>query len=407
MLISNQNRLAEFCAALRETAGASGAPLAFDTEFMSEKRYYARLCLVQVFMPATHGHFGSLEAAIDPFGLDLKPLLALLADPNIQKIVHSGSADLQILWDGFNCATKNVFDTQIAAAFLGFGHQIGYADLVRKITGVGLSKSLQYSDWAARPLSAEQIDYALDDVRHLPPIVADLKAQLVKRGRFEWAKAEFGRAETKAQQTHSDATLYRKLNLSGLNRKALAILRETAILREEIAREMDKPASFIMPDLAMTQMAKTPPANAAALRAIRGMPHLSHDQARQFVEAVERALALKSQDWPEASSGERPDPRLDAIVALLGVVAGARATLHDVSRTYLAPRDPVMALADWWLQSKDQKARGEDVEKPDLALLKDWRAELLGNDLLRLLDGELVVKMDAATGLPILQEVSV
>ena len=177
MLISNQKQLNKFCASLREGA-ARGLPLAFDTEFVSEKRYYARLCLVQVGM-------GELEAAIDPFEVDLAPLWELVANPDIEKIVHSGSIDLQILWQNFGIESQHVFDTQIAAAFLGFGHQIGYADLVRKITGVALSKNFQYSDWTVRPLSAEQIDYAMGDVRHLPPLLVDLKAQLVKRGRFE------------------------------------------------------------------------------------------------------------------------------------------------------------------------------------------------------------------------------
>lgn len=392
MLISHQKRFDEFCANLAETAQKTGAPLAFDTEFMSEKRYYAQLCLVQVFMPGED----ALEGAIDPFDLDLRPLLDLIADPTLEKIVHSGQADLQILYSAFDCVAQNVFDTQIAAAFLGFGHQIGYADLVRKKTGVALSKTMQYSDWAARPLSAEQVDYALADVWHLPPLHAALKGELIERNRLKWAETEFRRAETKPTLEREDAELYHKLNLSGLGRKQLAVLRELAIVRENMARDKDKPPSFIMPDLALLQMAKLAPTNAAQVRAIRGMPNHSSDQIHQFLDGVETALALPHDQWPPARSGERPDPRQDSVVALLGLIASARATAHDVSRTYLAPREQLIELASWWLEHEGDAS----AHPPDLPLLHDWRGELLGRDLVHLLNGELAVVMNPITGLP-------
>jgi len=399
MLISQQNHLNEFCTALRERA-QSGAPLSFDTEFVSEKRYFAQLCLVQVHMPAVHGHFGPLEAAIDPFHLDLTPLVQLIADKDVNKIVHAGSVDLHILWTAFGAAARNVFDTQIAAAFLGFGHQIGYADLVRRITGIGLSKTMQYSDWAVRPLSEEQIEYALSDVRHLPPVYNDLRNNLERRGRQEWARSEFHRAEERAAFTERDSEAYKKLNLAGLKRLQLAVLREVAILREVIARDIDKPPSFIVPDLALVQMVRQAPTSVGQLRAIRGMPAISNDYARKFLETLETAKQLPPESWPPARPEERPDPRLDSIVSLLGVVAGARATSHDVSRSYLAPREQVATLAGWWLK----KHAGIQEEDPEIPLLTDWRAELLGNDLMRLLGGELVVAMDINTGLPELKD---
>lgn len=407
MLISSQADLNKFCTLLRKGA-AAGAPLAFDTEFVSEKRYFARLCLVQVHMPALEpgvqqageGHQEALEAAIDPFHVDLSPLAEILGDKDVLKIVHAGAADLHIFWENFGIAAQNVFDTQIAAAFLGFGHQVGYADLVRKITGISLSKNLQYSDWSARPLTGDQIDYAMADVRHLPPLMADLRGDLERRGRLFWAHAEFHRAEERAAAVENDETLYRRLNLSGLKRPQLAILRGVAMVREQIARETDKPPSFIVPDLALIQMVRQPPRDPAGMRAIRGMPAVSNDHARRFIEAVQQAQALPSEEWPVARPEERPDPRLDSIVALLGVVAGARATANDVSRTYLAPREQLATLGAWWLK----RQRGLKDEMPNLPLLTDWRAELLGNDLLRLFNGELVVTLDPATGLPDVQD---
>ncbi|HEX8465679.1 MAG TPA: ribonuclease D [Abditibacterium sp.] len=396
MLITTQTQLDTFVSQLRE-ATENGAPLAFDTEFLSEKRYYARLCLLQVLAPlGENAEDGVVEAAIDPFNLDLAPLLALIADENIVKIVHSGSIDLQILWQNAGIESKNVFDTQIAAAFLGFGHQIGYADLVRKITTVNLSKTMQYTDWSARPLSDEQIEYALADVRHLPPLLAFLRSELEGRGRLSWAQTEFARAEAKAVRIFDDNEAYKKLNPSGLSRKQLAVLRETAKVREEMGRASDKPPSFIVPDLALLQMARQQPVNVADLRSIRGMPGIPDANAKRLINAIQDALEADPKTWPEARSGERPDPRLDSIVALLGVVATARATSEDVSRNYLAPRDALWELASWWLQNP----AAEPPQDEELAILADWRGEILGHDLLRLLNGQEVIALNPATGLP-------
>ncbi|MBW3636415.1 MAG: HRDC domain-containing protein [Armatimonadetes bacterium] len=391
MLISKQSQLDSFVQDLR-AATQKGAPLAFDTEFLSEKRYFARLCLVQVLAPLENG---VIEAAIDPFDLDLAPLLALIADESVVKIVHSGSSDLQILWQSFETPARNVFDTQIAAAFLGFGHQIGYADLVRKITATSLSKTMQYTDWSVRPLSAEQIEYALADVRYLPPLYFHLKSELERRGRLNWAITEFERGQQKAVRVQNDEESYKRLNLSGLNRKPLAVLREIARVREELARASDKPPSFILPDLALIQMARQQPKTIADLRAVRGVPGIPDHQAKRFLAAIQTALESDPKTWPVAHSGERPDPRLESIVALLGVVAGARATAQDVSRNYLAPRDALFALANWWLSGRDNGTPDEE-----LSILSDWRGEILGRDLLKLLDGDAVIALDKATGLP-------
>ncbi len=402
MLISRQTELDAFVQQL-QTATQNGAPLAFDTEFLSEKRYFARLCLVQVLAPVENG---VIEAAVDPFGLDLKALFALIADPNIVKIVHSGSSDLQILWQSFGIAAQNVFDTQIAAAFLGYGHQIGYADLVRKITNANLSKTMQYTDWSARPLSDEQIEYALADVRYLPPLYARLKGDLEARERVSWAIAEFERGEQKAVRVIDDGESYKRLNPSGLSRKQLAVLREIARSREEMGRASDKPPSFIVPDLAVLQMARQQPKNLSDLRAIRGMPGIPDQNAKRLLEAVSIALESDPASWPEARQSQRPDARLEPIVALLGVVASARAAAQDISRNYLAPRDALSDLAVYWLEHRENEPSNEAQNEEKLAILEAWRGEILGRDLLKLLDGDAVIALDKATGLPELRALS-
>ncbi len=394
MLINHQETLDALCAKLK----TANAPLCIDTEFISEKRYYAQLCLVQIGCETSGGN---IEALVDPFAVDLKPLLDLMADASIEKIVHAGGQDLQIFASIYNCRAQNVFDTQIAAAFLGYGHQAGLADLVKRVLdGPQLSKKFQFTDWAARPLSKEQSEYALDDIRFLPELHRKLLRELEKRGRLSWAQTEFRRAETKSSTRLSDDELFRKLNLSGMSRRNLAVLRELAQSREELARSIDKPPSFIVPDLSLLQLAKHPPKTMSELRSTRGMPGVSEKQARILIEGIERALSLSDNELPTKNSGERPDPQFEAVVGLLGVVANARAADNDISRTYLAPRDDVSQIASWWLK-RDGSAT------PELPLLQDWRRELLGQELLDLLSGKLALVFDATPNAPAIRVTNV
>lgn len=382
MLINKPQQLADFCKRLRD----SGAPVGFDTEFMSERRYFARLCLVQVHAATPNN---DLEALIDPFAVELDPLLEILTDDSVVKIVHSGGQDLQIFWVEYGKALRNVFDTQIAAAFLGYGHQCGYADLVRRaINGPQLSKKMQFTDWSARPLTDEQQEYALADVLHLPLLYNTLKSELKQRGRLEWAESEFRRAEEKACRVSDDTEMYRKFNLSGLSRRQLGNLRELAAARELLAREVDKPPSFIVPELALLQASKEAPKNVPAWRNIRGMPGMPESQARIFVTALERAAQLTNEELPERNTSERPDPQTDNVAVLLGVVAQQRALTNDIARPYFAPRDQITALAAWWL-----KKDGSPV--PDLPILSGWRRELLGAELLELLEGRRAIALNA------------
>lgn len=388
MLIQRLGQLDDLCRRLREAATAGGV-LAIDTEFISERRYSPRLCLVQVYIEVANG---AIEALIDPLTTELHPLLEILGDETIRKIVHAGGQDLQIFCQDYGCMLRGVFDTQIAAAFLGFGHQVGYSDLVRRVLkGVQLSKDSQYTDWAARPLSAAQMEYALNDVRYLPEIYEILKRDLEARGRLSWAEAEFDRAETKACETTPPDELYRRFNLASLSRRQLGTLRELAALREDFARSMNKPSNFIASDPTLLQMAKQPPQNNAALRAIRGVSPTVLDNARDFLDAVKRAAALPEELLPEEFTlSDRPDSQTDAVASLLGVVAQVRSSEQDISRSYLAPRDQLVALAAWWMR------RDPAIESPlpDLPVLRDWRFEIVGRELLDILAGKIAVALD-------------
>lgn len=383
MLIDNSDRLFSLCRDIR----AAGAPLCFDTEFVNERRYRPALFLVQI---GVHSPEYSVEAIVDPLQVDLTPFLELMADPETEKVLHSGSQDLQILWDRFGCQSHNVFDTQIAAAFLGFGHQVGYADLAKKVGNAPeLSKDFQFSDWSARPLSAAQIDYALADVRYLPAMHEYLKGDLQKRGRLSWAEAEFARAEAKARESVPPEELYKKVNTSRLSRRQLGTLRELAIARDEIARRLDKPLPFILPDAGLVQLAKQPPRDAQSFRSTRGVPPSAAEWAQKFIAAIKRAAQLKDHELPDSFGGSRPDPRVENVAVLLGIIASQRADEEQISRSYLAPRDQLSALATWGVARA-----GASTPEPDLGVLSDWRREIVGDKLLDLLNGKLALAID-------------
>ncbi|MCA1595459.1 MAG: ribonuclease D [Chloroflexi bacterium] len=368
MLITRQQHLDTFCEELRQAP-----PIGFDTEFIRERRYWPQLCLVQVCAGD-----GRLLALIDPFTIEIKPLLDLVADENLVKIVHAGGQDLQIFFQMFGCTPRRVFDTQIAAAFLGYGHQIGYTDLVqRALGGPALSKGSQYTDWATRPLSAEQTEYALADVRYLPALYARLKDALEARGRLAWAETEFRRAEARACLEIPPGEVYQKLGASGLSRRQLGTLRELAAARDSLAQAADRPPSFIVSDASLIQMAKQPPATIAAMRGIRGINSLGTDHATELLEAIHRAAGSPPEQYPTTSAGERPGPEASVVASLLSLVAQARAAEHEISKSYLAPGDQITELAQWWVRHPEQAP-------PDIPLLRDWRRELLGSELLQL-----------------------
>jgi ribonuclease D len=397
MLIHSTQKLAAVCRNIKN----SGAPLCFDTEFASERRYRPALFLVQIGVVSQEY---SCEAIVDPLAVDLAPFLELVGDPEIEKVLHAGSQDLQILWDSFGCEAHNIFDTQIAAAFLGYGNQIGYADLAKRIADAPvLSKDFQFSDWSARPLSEAQMEYALADVRYLPAMHARLKRDLEKRGRLSWAQTEFACAEEKARTETPPEELYKKLNTSRLSRRQLATLREMAMTRDEIARRIDKPLPFILPDVPLLQLAKQPPRDAQSFRATRGVPASAGEWAGKFIAAAKRAAQLPESQWPEMKNGSRPDPRIENIAVLLGIVASQRADEAQIARTYLAPREQLTALAAWSIErgagsTPDESTPGRSEVRPDLPILSDWRGQLVGEELLNLLDGKLAIAINPKTG---------
>ncbi|MCS7081195.1 MAG: ribonuclease D [Chloracidobacterium sp.] len=355
--------------------------LTIDLEFQGEGRYMPLVCLVQL---------GLREAcvAVDPFRVNLAPLAEVLTSSRVRKIFHAGAQDIALLRRETNAIPVNVFDTQIAAAFLGYGEAAGYAALVQRFTKVSLSKKQQFTDWTRRPLLPEQLEYALNDVRYLFPVYDGLLKELERRGRIAWALDACADAVAQAVKGREAGQEYLKIGkLGGLSRRELAVLRELCQWREAAARSRNRPVGSILHDDALRQIAYTMPRTEAALRQVRGAGNLSREAVTEILETIQQALALPESEWPEAVTTREYDPTLDGLASLLGAVVRLRAGALDIAPNLLATRDDLLRFAGWILQG------GSPAEAGDFPLLHGWRRAAVGDLLLDLVAGKALLQI--------------
>ncbi len=335
--------------------GASA--LAVDTEFMRERTYYARLCLLQL---AARGRI----ALVDPLALtDLQPLRALLTGTATVKILHAARQDLEVLLPLYDAVPAPVFDTQLAAALLGFPAQIGYGELVAKALGVVLEKGHARTDWARRPLSDEQLQYAADDVRHLEALREELAARLDARGRTGWHDEDCrALADASLYRTRPEDAWQRFKGIERLPPAERAALRALATWREARAIKRNLPRGWVIADDVLRETARQRPATLAALAAIAGMAAgLVERSGRELLESVATARAT---DEPPALP---PEPKFTneemALLKRLQDRARAIGAELDIQPEVLATRRDMTALI-----------RGER----DLPVLSGWRREIVG-----------------------------
>ena len=254
--IATQGELEAFC---REAAGER--VIAVDTEFLREKTYYPKLCLVQV-------RAGEKIAAIDPILIgDLAPLARIFEDPEVTKVFHACSQDLEVIQSGMGCTCRSVFDTQIAAAFLGLRQQISYGSLVESYCDVHLAKAESLTDWSRRPLDPEQLTYAEDDVRYLPGIYERMVSELIERDRLAWVAPEMEALTDPAHVMRAPEEAYLRLKRSSsLTRRQLAIAREACAWRERLAASRDVPRKWVLSDEVVVEVCKRVPRGTDRLR---------------------------------------------------------------------------------------------------------------------------------------------
>jgi ribonuclease D len=357
-----------------------GGRLAIDTEFVSERRYRALLCLAQVAVPDPSAPDGVLTHVLDPLdgeAVDPAPIARVLADPSVEVVVHAGRQDVALLRRSWQTDVRNVFDTQVAAGFLGFGNQEGYQALVRKLLGVQLHGAEGFTRWDRRPLTDEQLSYARDDARCLLALGDEVERRLTEAGRLEWAREECSALEAVSDQ-RDPARVYERLpRLARLKPRQRSIARELVEWRESTAEAMDRPAGFVLPDQALVEVARSDPRDHEALEQVRGLPAQTlHRRERELLEAVARGgLREPPQAPPEAP---RRAPQDAPLVALAQALVRYRSLESGVAVELIATQS---ALAELVARTR----RGEESE--ELEITRGWRGRLVGDELRELLAG--------------------
>jgi ribonuclease D len=319
--------------------------LAIDTEFVSERRYQALLCLAQIAVPDPEAREGVRTEVLDPLEdeLEARPLAEVLADPAVEIVVHAGRQDIAILRRSWQTEVRNVFDTQVAAGFLGFGNQESYESLVRKALNVRLKGSEGFTRWDRRPLTREQLEYAADDARLLLALGDELERKLVERGRLEWAREECRAVEEATDDRNADRLYERLPRLGRLNERARAVARELVEWREGVARAMDRPASFVLPDHALMELARRAPEDRRGLEQIRGLPQQTlHRRGDRLLEAVRRGRRRT----PPPPPPEPPprDPADAPLVSLAQALVRHRSMESGVAVELIATQSELSAL---------------------------------------------------------------
>lgn len=354
--------------------------VAIDTEFVSERRYQALLCLVQVAVPDPDAPDGVLTEVLDPLGdqpPDPGPLARVLADPRVEVVVHAGRQDIAILRRTWETEITNVFDTQLAAGFLGLGNQEGYESLVRKVLDVRLKGSEGFTKWDRRPLTTQQLEYAADDARLLLALGHELERRLSERGRLDWAREECRTLEGSTDERSPERMYERLPRLGRLSENGRAVALELVRWREDIARSMDRPSGYVLPDQALIELARRAPTNLAGLEQIRGLPaQTMHRRGDRLIEAIARG-----REGPAPPPPPEP-PRRDSadapLVSLAQALVRQRSVEEGVAVELIATQSELSTLVS-------ALRRGEDGDHVRVGA--GWRRELVGNELVELVAG--------------------
>jgi ribonuclease D len=366
LYIDTQAELDKFIARCSQSAF-----LTIDTEFLREKTYYPKLCLIQI---ATE----EAKAIIDPLAdIDIRSLAPLLADPHITKVFHAGDQDRAILYNDLGIIVRPIFDTQRAVMLLGLPQQLSLSGLVKHFCGVNLKKGESFSDWSQRPLTEKQLSYALDDVHYLPQIYLKILDELSAAGRLAWFEEDLRALEESECYTQDIYDAWKKLKgTNGLKGKQLAVVREVSAWRETAAQKHDIPRKWILSDEFVVEVAKKSPTSVDELYEIRGTKErLNTRFAQEVVASVAKGKKVPESEWPQ---------REHHVINGLG-----SAPMIDMLSALLHYRSHQLQIASTFLTNHDELVRLASGQRHNLGILKGWRRELLGEELLLLLDGKL------------------
>jgi ribonuclease D len=368
-MIADTAELAAFCQRL------SSAPyITVDTEFMREKTYYPQLCLVQLAGPDE-------ARAVDPLapGIDLAPLFALMADPNVLKVFHAARQDVEIFLHLSGAVPAPLFDTQVAAMVCGFGDSVGYETLASQLAKARIDKSQRFTDWALRPLTEKQIQYALADVTHLRVAYEKLVRKLERNGRLDWLVDEMAELASPDTYRTDPENAWKRLKPRSSSPKFLAVLKELAAWREREAQERDIPRQRMLRDETLMEIAAHHPANVDELARTRGMGKgmVEGRMGAALLDAVKRGLALPDDQIPKPPERVELPRGLGPVVDLLKVLLKMKCDAHGVASKLVANSADIEAIA------ADDHAQ--------IPALHGWRRDLFGEDALALKHGRLAL----------------
>ena len=373
--ITSNAELKAFCDKL-----ATQPFIAVDTEFMRETTYWPKLCLIQAAGP-------DVSAVIDPLaeGLDLKPFLDLMADPQIEKVFHAARQDVEI-FNNLGVIPKPLFDTQIAGMAAGFGEQIAYDALVRQMLKIDLDKSSRFTDWARRPLSDAQLTYALADVTHLASLYPMLLERLEKAGRLAWVEDEMAFLIDPVNYDMSPENSWKRLKMRRHTAKYVAVFKAVAAWRERTAQTRDQPRGRIIKDEAIDELATQTPTDADGLNRLRSVPKgfAGSRFGPDLLDAIREAIASPEAQGPgvERPKSNPQQQGTGAVVELLKVLLKARSEEADVASKLIAT-----------VSDLEKIAADDDADVP---ALQGWRREAFGEDALKVKRGELALVLDGA-----------
>ncbi len=346
-----------------------------DTEFLRDKTYYPRLCLIQMAMPDDD------PVAVDPLvsDLDLEPLFEVLRDKSVLKVFHAARQDLEIFYNEMGSVPEPIFDTQVAAMVSGYGDQVGYHGLVQQICKHNLDKGPQFTDWSRRPLSSKQLKYALEDVTHLRDVYLSLSSELKERGRDDWGQQEMRVLSNPATYENEDMLAWNRLKIRSDQPRVLAVLREVAAWREREAKARDIPRGRVLRDDTLVDISIHPPNNPSDLMRIRGvakdMAESRHGKA--LIEAVKRGLDLPADQCPVRPKTKPFPKELQPVLEMLKMLLRIQASEHDVAGKLIASAKDLQHIA-----------MSDDA---DVKALQGWRYEIFGKEAIALKHGKLTL----------------
>ena len=364
LYVDDNEKLQQLCDSIKD------APLLIlDTEFIREKTYRAKLCLLQI---ATD----DIVACVDPIALsDISALMGIINDKKKLKVLHAARQDYEIFFDLTNQLPQPLFDSQLAASLLGYGEQVGYGSLVQKVLGVQLDKAHTRTDWSKRPLSDAQIRYASDDVVYLRELYPILKSQLVDQGRENWLDDEFDAlCQPELFVTRPEEAWNRVKGVNRLRPRQLAAAKNISEWREKVAIKKDRPRRWILADDILLSAAQLLPKNVSQLESIANIKKSVIDNSGETIlDCVKKALELKETDLPTIKKPTRLSADQEIVADLLLTLLKLIASKQNISPANIANRKMIEKLI---------------LGEKDIALLQGWRNKLAGEKLQNLLSNK-------------------